>query len=168
MKQIYSITNTTAATIIGISIAAVMVPAYAVKTYDVSDLRGTYNYNLAQVRNDGEHCTEFGTLTFDGVERGVSDGKVFGCGVAIGTDKCGFISVLGDPVDPPEMGEFKYTVETDGQVEIDTVVDGGSCPTGPFEGAPAHAQITDNGRILLIDGTTRPGDLIFNGVAVEQ
>ena len=168
MKQIHSITNAVAATIIGISIAAVTLPAYAEKTYDVSDLKGTYNYNLVQIRNDGEHCTEFGTLTFDGMERGVSDGKVFGCGVGIGTDKCGFFGVPGVPADPPEMGEFKYTVETDGQVEIDTATDIGSCPGGPFEGAPAHAQITDNGRILLIDGTTRLGDLIFNGVAVEQ
>lgn len=113
---------------------------------------------MIQIRANGDHCDEYGTLTFDGA----------GCGVSTGTFKCN-ISTSGAPI--TETGEFKYEVITpDGEVLISVVVEGGDpCPTGPFE-APAHAQITDKGRILLIDGSTRPvtEDLIFNGVAVEQ
>lgn len=122
-------------------------PAHADKTYSEKDLKGTYYFNMVQIRQDEtievDYCDSYGTMTFDGA----------GGATSSGTRKC---SVTGSVTD---SNDFTYTVSTTGVVLITEV--GFTDPT--------RAQIVDKGRMLLVDGTTRdPLIYVSHGLGVKQ
>lgn len=110
-------------------------------------LFGEYRFHIFEVRltetGEFDFCDETGTAVFDGT----------GFATAISTRRCSLPPRVED-----DTGELTYVVFPDGQVEF-TDVD------GP-EGTTNHGWIVDNGRIVLVDGTTRrpPG---FDVIAVH-
>lgn len=124
----------------------------AERPYNVRDLRGTYVFNLMEIRQEPgspiDYCDHHGTATFDGA----------GNGTSAETRKC---SATGNVT---ERGRFTYTVSASGEVLITEVPD----PPTSTRPLPTRAQIVEKGRMLLIDGTTRePNIYVQHGVAVR-
>jgi hypothetical protein len=123
------------------------------RTYDNGDLRGTYYFVTMQVRMTyppggteavAEHCSGYGTVTFDGI----------GSVVISSTDRC---SISGTST---ETNTQSYAVNPDGSFIVRNLSD-------PAYGA--HCQLLEHGRTALCDGTTsEPSALSFHVVAVKQ
>ena len=109
------------------------------------DLNGSYHFNLVEVRNTGgspEHCDEWGTITFDGV----------GSATGSSTRRCNGTLDSGS-------GSFTYIVNPDGTFTL----------TAVGETESDHGQIVHRGNLLLLDSTTRTGNVwVHNGVAAKR
>ncbi len=118
------------------------------RTYSDSSLRADYHYSMVQLRLDEtapniDYCDEHGTITFDGA----------GSATGTGTRKCSITGLA------TETGTFTYSVDPDGSFLI--------TESGASEST--HGQIVHGDKILLIDGSTRPPDiLIMHGIAVKK
>jgi hypothetical protein len=116
-------------------------PAVAGRTFDNDDLKGDYLCNVVEVRRallpTGlfalAHCVIAGTGKFDGV----------GMVTLNATQRC---SIAGTTETTVIAGTQYYSVNPDGSFLISE----SSSMTDP-----AHGQIVEHGRSLLLDGTTR-------------
>ncbi|HWR72835.1 MAG TPA: hypothetical protein VN604_06675 [Nitrospirota bacterium] len=138
----------TAAVILGFAFfIAVQTPAEADRSYNNRDLNGTYYYVTTQVRIEASqvaYCSGYGTITFDGIGAGVTDGD----------DRCSVGGLTHD------TWAHTYSVAPDGIVLIREVL---------YPASVAHCRIVENGRMLLCDGTTmEPESLSFQAIAVKQ
>ncbi len=122
------------------------------RAYSNRTLRGDYKFHIVEVQLVApgifDFCEEQGTVTFDGR----------GNATIASTRRCS-----NPPVVEPVIGALTYTVFSDGQVEFDDV--------GGPPGTTTHGWIVDNGRTVLVDGTTRdtPGDvLVTHGTGSKQ
>lgn len=122
----------------------------AAKAYSVKDLIGEYKFRMVEIgwvdvggSSEMDHCTVFGTATFDGA----------GTMTATGTRRC---SVTGPGTSYDVM---TYDVTADGEVFLYLVpgID------------PRHGQLVDKGRMLLIDDTARTDTTVIqqHGIAVK-
>ena len=111
------------------------------------DLNGSYHFNLVEVRNSPgslEHCDEWGTITFDGA----------GSATGSSTRRCN-----GTLDSDSESGSFTYNVNPDGTFTI----------TAVGETESDHGQIVHRGNLILLDGTTRTGNVwVHNGFAAKR
>lgn len=110
------------------------------------DLDGDYQFTVIEVYTSGgiiNYCDQAGTVTFDSAS---------GTATVSGTKRCN--GVVGPIIPEP----LTYAVSPDCNVEI----------TSPYD--TVHGQIVNNGRIVLLDGTTSPDPdkLFFHGVAAKQ
>ena len=132
-----------------------LAPALADRTWDNRDIRGEYAYSLIEAEwiTTGDppvqkilYCTSIGTAIADGA----------GNLETTGTLRCNLDGTVFFEEDTETM---TYEVQPNGEVLF----------WNPDSADPTHGVIVDHGRTILIDGTTRFDNWIYqHGHAVKR